>query len=98
MRVSWKCVVLRTSAALFTVLRNPALAFEGPNHLTRPFPMPQPARVNVILPEAEAKRFDVYCKTKGFKKSTLIVRLIREHLEREKDDTRFSGERRGRRS
>ena len=46
--------------------------------------MTQPARVHVLLPDAEAERFDAYCKEKGFKKSTLIVRLIREHLDRER--------------
>lgn len=35
------------------------------------------------MPEGEADRFNAYCKAKGFKKSTLIVRLIREHLDRE---------------
>ena len=42
------------------------------------------ARVHVLIPDAEAERFDAYCKAKGFKKSTLIVRLIREHLDRER--------------
>jgi len=45
--------------------------------------MAHPARVHVLIPDEEADRFDAYCKTKGFKKSTLIVRLIREHLDRE---------------
>lgn len=45
--------------------------------------MPPPARVQVLITEAEAERFEAYCKTKGFKKSTLIARLIREHLDRE---------------
>lgn len=42
------------------------------------------ARVQVLLPGDEAERFDAYCKAKGYKKSTLIVRLIREHLDRER--------------
>ena len=46
-------------------------------------PMPHSARVHVLIPDDEAERFDAYCKVKGFKKSTLIVRLIREHLDRE---------------
>lgn len=46
--------------------------------------MAQPARVHVLIPDTEAERFDAYCKEKGFKKSTLIVRLIREHLDRER--------------
>jgi metal-responsive CopG/Arc/MetJ family transcriptional regulator len=45
--------------------------------------MSQPARVQVLLPDEEAERFEAYCKEKGFKKSTLIVRLIREYLDKE---------------
>lgn len=46
--------------------------------------MPRNARVHVLLPDAEGERFEAYCKAKGFKKSTLIARLIREHLDRER--------------
>ena len=52
--------------------------------LDAPRSMPHPARVHVLIPDDEAERFDAYCKEKGFKKSTLIVRLIREHLDRER--------------
>jgi hypothetical protein len=45
------------------------------------------SRVHVLIPELEAKRFEAYCQAKGFKKSTLIVRLIREHLDREHFET-----------
>jgi hypothetical protein len=47
--------------------------------------MPRTARhqVTVLLDEADGERFAAYCSQRGFKKSTLIVRLIREHLERE---------------
>ena len=31
----------------------------------------------------EAVRFERYCDARGHKKSTLIARLVREHLERE---------------
>jgi metal-responsive CopG/Arc/MetJ family transcriptional regulator len=31
----------------------------------------------------EAERFDAYCQERGFKKSTLIARLIREYLAQE---------------
>jgi hypothetical protein len=31
----------------------------------------------------EAARFEDYCHDRGFKKSTLIARLIREYLDRE---------------
>jgi hypothetical protein len=45
--------------------------------------MSHSARVHVLIPDGEAERFDAYCRSRGFKKSTLIVRLIREHLDRE---------------
>lgn len=45
--------------------------------------MSRAARVQVILPEEEASRFEAYCKQKGFKKSTLIARLVRDYLEKE---------------
>lgn len=41
------------------------------------------AKMSVLLSDAEEERFTVYCREKGFKKSTLVARLIREHLERE---------------
>lgn len=40
-------------------------------------------RVNVLLPPTEADRLARYCEERGFKKSTLIARLVREHLDRE---------------
>ena len=46
--------------------------------------MRAPVRVQVLMPPDEAERFEDYCRARGFKKSTLIVRLIREHLEQEK--------------
>lgn len=45
--------------------------------------MAQTAKISVLLDRAEADRFDAYCKEKGFKKSPLIARLIREHLQKE---------------
>jgi hypothetical protein len=47
--------------------------------------MPKPSRyqVTVLLDEPAEERFSAYCAQRGFKKSTLIVRLIREHLDRE---------------
>lgn len=38
------------------------------------------SKVTVLLQVAEFDRLDEYCLTQGFKKSTLIARLIREHL------------------
>ena len=40
-------------------------------------------RVQVLIPKAEADRFDAYCREKGYKKSPLIARLVREYLDRE---------------
>ena len=40
-------------------------------------------RVQVLMPRQEADRFDTYCRKKGFKKSPLIARLVREYLDRE---------------
>lgn len=47
--------------------------------------MPRGGRhqVTVLLENSEEERFSAYCAQRGFKKSTLIVRLIREHLDRE---------------
>jgi hypothetical protein len=41
------------------------------------------AKISVLLGDVEEERFTAYCREKGFKKSTLVVRLIREHLDRE---------------
>ena len=49
----------------------------------KPGSMSQLARVNVLLSAEEAERFSDYCSRKGFKKSTLIARLVREYLDRE---------------
>jgi hypothetical protein len=45
--------------------------------------MADPVRVQVLMSHEEAERFEAYCLERGFKKSTLIVRLIREHLAEE---------------
>ena len=45
--------------------------------------MSAPARVQVLLPPDNAERFNVYCRRRGFIKSTLIARLVREYLDRE---------------
>lgn len=42
-----------------------------------------PVRVRVLMRPEEAGRFERYCDVRGHKKSTLIARLIREHLDRE---------------
>lgn len=43
----------------------------------------RPIKISVLLAPDEATRFDAYCEERGHKKSTLIARLIREHLDRE---------------
>jgi hypothetical protein len=40
-------------------------------------------KISVLLSPAEFARFDAYCRTKGYKKSTLAARLIREHMDGE---------------
>jgi hypothetical protein len=40
-------------------------------------------RISVLLTRDEEARFAAYCEQKGHKKSTLIARLIKEHLNRE---------------
>lgn len=45
--------------------------------------MSQPVRVQVLMPPEDAGRFEAFCHARGHKKSTLIARLIREHLDRE---------------
>ena len=39
------------------------------------------AKISVLLDSEEFDRFDAYCQERGFKKSTLIARLIRDHLD-----------------
>ena len=43
-------------------------------------------RVQVLMPRPEADRFDAFCRKKGYKKSPLIARLVREYLDRETFD------------
>lgn len=40
-------------------------------------------KVTVLLSEDEFARLDSYCKSRGYKKSGLIARLVREHMDRE---------------
>ena len=41
----------------------------------------KPSKITVLLDPEEFGRFEAYCESQGFKKSTLIARLIREHLD-----------------
>jgi metal-responsive CopG/Arc/MetJ family transcriptional regulator len=45
--------------------------------------MSEPVRIQVLIATDEAERFDSYCRERGFKKSTLIARLVREYLDSE---------------
>jgi hypothetical protein len=40
-------------------------------------------KITVLLLDEEFARFDAYCRERGYKKSTLIARLIRQYLELE---------------
>jgi hypothetical protein len=40
----------------------------------------KPHKITVLLEPEEFNKFDAYCESLGFKKSTLIARLIRDHL------------------
>jgi len=43
----------------------------------------KPAKITVLLDDEEFARFHSYCHDRGFKKSTLIARLIRQFLDLE---------------
>lgn len=45
--------------------------------------MSKSVRVSVLIPKDEADSFDAYCHQRGYKKSTLIARLVRDHLKAE---------------
>jgi len=45
--------------------------------------MADPVRIQVLMRKAEAERFEAYCREKGYKKSPLIARLVREFLDSE---------------
>ena len=47
-------------------------------------------KLSVLLSDEDAERFCLYCAEKGHKKSTLIARLVREHLDREAFSTQRS--------
>ena len=46
--------------------------------------MADSVRVQVLLSAGDAERFEDYCLEHGYKKSTLIARLVREFLDRER--------------
>ena len=40
-------------------------------------------KITVLLDTDQSERFEAYCRDRGYKKSTLVARLIREHLDSE---------------
>jgi hypothetical protein len=44
---------------------------------------PRRLKVSVLLTKGELDRLERYCVQRGYKKSTLIARLIRDHLDAE---------------
>ena len=40
-------------------------------------------KVTVLLPDEEFARLDAYCRERGYKKSTLLARLVRQYLDLE---------------
>jgi hypothetical protein len=42
-----------------------------------------PTKVTVLFSDEEFDRLDNYCRDRGFKKSTLIARLVRQYLDME---------------
>ena len=51
-------------------------------------------RLTVLLKPQEAARLDAYCEESGHKKSTLIARLIRDHLDAAERGQAVTGRRR----
>ena len=47
------------------------------------------SKITAVLDPTELDRFDAYCESQGVRKSTLIARLIRNHL----DEARFQVQR-----
>jgi predicted transcriptional regulator len=40
-------------------------------------------KVSVLLSDSDEARLSAFCSAMGYKKSTLIAKLVREHLDRE---------------
>ena len=48
---------------------------------------PKMRKISVLLDQKDYERFDSYCRTRGYKKSTLASKLIRDLLDREQGPT-----------
>ncbi len=40
-------------------------------------------KISVLLSDHEYERLDAYCRDRGYKKSTLVARMIRQYLDME---------------
>jgi metal-responsive CopG/Arc/MetJ family transcriptional regulator len=49
---------------------------------------PKMRKISVLLEQEAYERFDAYCRTRGYKKSTLAAKLIRDLLDREQAPTK----------
>lgn len=49
-------------------------------------------KITVLLDTEQSERFEAYCRDRGYKKSTLVARLIREHLDSEEFGRQAKGE------
>ncbi len=47
-------------------------------------------KITVLMGEAEFEKFDLFCQKRGFKKSTLLVWLLREFLKKEAGQVELS--------
>lgn len=54
-------------------------------------------KISVLLDQVDYERFDSYCRARGYKKSTLACKLIRDYLDREQAPTISQISRRGNR-
>jgi metal-responsive CopG/Arc/MetJ family transcriptional regulator len=45
--------------------------------------MASTTKISVLLSNEDAERFEEYCQQEGYKKSTLVAKLIREHLDKQ---------------
>ncbi len=71
-------VIFRRSTLFYSIVQRSA-ALYGAVAMAKK----TPTKVTVLLSDAEFERLDGYCRERGFKKSTLLARLIRQYLDAE---------------
>lgn len=76
---------LRACAAMSIIVRSCRISayFYESGPISMAISRKKPAKITVLLNDEEFARFDQYCRDRGFKKSTLIARLIRQFLDLE---------------